>query len=137
MDKRLLVAALLLSLTCSDKKKAPADASVATDTSVSPQGMEGGVPTGQTSVFQRGKNATKDAHFVEPTLTRANAARVVLEPGFRPTFNGDMWATPLYMENSPGGKGSTSSSPPPTTSTPSTRRQARRYGPRTSGRPPC
>jgi hypothetical protein len=90
MDKHLLVTALLFSLTCSSSKPA------VTTTST---------PTTDMDVLQRNKNASRDGLFVQPNLTRANAAKLALEPNFAPTFNGDMWASPLYMQNGPGGKG--------------------------------
>jgi hypothetical protein len=88
MDNRTLIAALLLCLTCSSSS--PSSTSK---------------KQGATDVLQRSLNPTRDGHFVQPALTRANAAKLALEPSFAPTFNGDMWASPLFMQNGPAGKG--------------------------------
>jgi hypothetical protein len=63
-----------------------------------------GPPTGA-SVLERNKNPSRDGHFIEPKLTKATAAKMALEPGFNATFPGTMWASPLYLENGPNGKG--------------------------------
>jgi hypothetical protein len=69
-------------------------------------GGMGGMPGASTgSVLERNKNASRDGHFVQPMLTKANAARMALDMGFNATFAGTMWASPLYFENGPGGKG--------------------------------
>jgi hypothetical protein len=64
-----------------------------------------GGAAGSASVLERNGNPSRDGHFAQPTLSRAKAATLALEPNFAPTFNGDMWASPLFMENGPGGKG--------------------------------
>jgi hypothetical protein len=56
-------------------------------------------------VLERGKNPSRDAHFIDPRLTKANAAKMTLEAGFNATFAGAMWASPLYLENGPDNKG--------------------------------
>src|SRR6185295_4221218 len=57
------------------------------------------------SVLQRNNHANRDGHFLQPTLTKANAARMAMDAGFNATFTGSMWASPLYLENGPSGKG--------------------------------
>jgi outer membrane protein assembly factor BamB len=56
-------------------------------------------------VLERSGNPRRDGHFVQTFLTRVSAAQMALEPNFHPTFNGDMWASPLFMQNGPGGSG--------------------------------
>jgi hypothetical protein len=68
-------------------------------------GGTGGAPARGASVLERNKNPSRDGHFVDARLTRANAARMVLDPSFKANFTGDMFASPLYLENGPGGKG--------------------------------
>jgi hypothetical protein len=68
-------------------------------------GTGGAVTPGSASVLQRNKNVSRDGHFIDPRMTKANAAKMVLDPNFNPTFGAAMWASPLYMENGPGGKG--------------------------------
>jgi hypothetical protein len=70
-------------------------------------GVGGGLPPppGGDSVLQRNRNPNRDGHYVQPRITRANAAKFRLETGFRATFNGTMLAAPLYVDNGPGGKG--------------------------------
>jgi hypothetical protein len=75
-------------------------------TGQSGSGGGGGAATAANqSVYERNKNPSKDAHFIQPGLTRAAAANMVPTPGFTATFTGSMWASPLYMENGPGGTG--------------------------------
>jgi hypothetical protein len=68
-------------------------------------GAGGGAPSTAASVLERNKNPSRDGHFIDARMTRANAARLAPEGGFRATFNGAMWASPLYLEDGPGGKG--------------------------------
>ena len=65
----------------------------------------GGAVTVNQNVLERNKNPSRDAHFVQPGLTRSVAANMVPTPGFTATFTGSMWASPLYMENGPGAAG--------------------------------
>jgi hypothetical protein len=65
----------------------------------------GGSKVASQSVLERNKNPSRDGHFLQPTLTRAAAATMVPTPGFSATFTGTTYASPLYMENGPGGKG--------------------------------
>ena len=57
------------------------------------------------SVLERNKHPSRDGAFVQPTLTLAKAATMALDANFMATFNGNMWASPLYMANGPNGKG--------------------------------
>ena len=57
------------------------------------------------SVLERNKHPSRDGNFLQPTLTKAKAARMALDAGFNATFPGSMWASPLYLEQGPGGKG--------------------------------
>ncbi len=61
-------------------------------------------PTGA-SVVERNNHPSRDGLFVQPTLTRAKAAKMVPDAAFNPVFQGVMWASPLYLENGPGNKG--------------------------------
>ena len=65
----------------------------------------GGAIDTTTSVLTRNKHETRDGFFIQPTLTKARAAMMKPDAGFMATFAGNMWASPLYMENGPGGKG--------------------------------
>jgi hypothetical protein len=84
---------------------AAADAPQAGATGGAGTGGAGTPPASGASVLERNKNPTRDAHFVDPQLTKANAAKMTLEAGFKATFTGQMWASPLFLENGPGGKG--------------------------------
>jgi hypothetical protein len=57
------------------------------------------------SVLERNNHPSRDGHFVQPALTKAAAAKMALDTGFQATFTGAMWASPLYLENGPGGRG--------------------------------
>jgi outer membrane protein assembly factor BamB len=56
-------------------------------------------------VLERNKHASRDGHFVQPMLSKANAAKLATDADFKASFTGNMWASPLYLENGPGGKG--------------------------------
>jgi len=64
-----------------------------------------GAPAGNQSVTERNKNPSRDGAFVQPTLTKAAAATMTMTSGFDATFTGTTFASPLYFENGPGGKG--------------------------------
>jgi hypothetical protein len=57
------------------------------------------------SVLERNNHANRDGLFVQPGLTKAMVSKMALDTGFKPTFSGDVWASPLYLEDGPGGKG--------------------------------
>jgi hypothetical protein len=57
------------------------------------------------SVLERNGSPSRVGHWVQPTLTKAAAAKMALDSGFKATFAGSMYASPLYVENGPGGKG--------------------------------
>jgi len=69
----------------------------------------GGATTGtvdtDASVLERNKHPNRDGAFVQPTLTAAQAAKMAKDAGFAATFAGNVWASPLYLEKGPGGKG--------------------------------
>jgi hypothetical protein len=75
----------------------------------------GAVPTGGTgggtapgasgSVLERNGGPTREGHFVQPKLTKAAAAKMTLESGFKAEFSGSMYASPLYVQDGPGDKG--------------------------------
>jgi hypothetical protein len=67
-------------------------------------GAGGSSSTGQ-SVLERNKNPSRDGHFVQPALTKTAAATMAATPGFTASFTGTMFASPLYLQNGPGGKG--------------------------------
>ena len=62
------------------------------------------MPTGQ-SVTERSGGPARTGHFIRPALTKANAAMMAADAGFNATYMGNIWNTPLFVENGPGGKG--------------------------------
>jgi hypothetical protein len=71
-----------------------------------PSGGSGGAPpTSAGSVLERNGSPTREGHWIQPGLTKAAAAKMVLEDSFKATFQGRMYASPLYAANGPGGKG--------------------------------
>jgi len=68
-------------------------------------GSGGGQGATQNSVYERNNHASRDGHFLQPTLTKAAAATMAIDSGFSASFTGKTWASPLYLENGPGGKG--------------------------------
>jgi hypothetical protein len=68
-------------------------------------GSGGGPASTANSVYERNNHPSRDGHFLQPTLTKAAAAKMAIDSGFTATFTGSTWASPLYLENGPGGKG--------------------------------
>jgi hypothetical protein len=80
-----------------------ADASAASDATV--DATVGPVLDTSASVLERNKHPTRDGNFVQSTFMRSQVATMALDATFNATFNGAMWASPLYFEHGPGGKG--------------------------------
>jgi hypothetical protein len=79
---------------------APCGPSVGATTAVA-----GVVDTSQ-SVLTRNKHETRDGFFIQPTLTKAMAAKMAPDTTFNAKFTGGQyWGAPLYVENGPGNKG--------------------------------
>jgi hypothetical protein len=57
------------------------------------------------SVLERNKHANRDGAFVDAKFTKDAAGKLVKTSGFDGSFMGNMWASPLYLEKGPGGKG--------------------------------
>jgi hypothetical protein len=56
-------------------------------------------------VTTRNNHETRDGLFLQPTLTKAMAAKMAPDTAFNATFAGTMYASPLFLANGPGGKG--------------------------------
>jgi hypothetical protein len=58
-------------------------------------------------VLERNKHPNRDGNFVQPTLTKAMAGKLAADTTFNAgaTFTGNVYASPLYMQNGPNGKG--------------------------------
>ncbi|HVW25878.1 MAG TPA: hypothetical protein VHC69_10935 [Polyangiaceae bacterium] len=67
-------------------------------------GAGGALDTSQ-SVLERNKHPNRDGFFIQPALTTAAAAKMSRDAGFAPKFSNQMWASPLYLEQGPNGKG--------------------------------
>ena len=57
------------------------------------------------SVLEKGKRPSRDGNYIQPTLTTAAAMKMMPDATFGATFNGQMYSSPLYLANGPGGKG--------------------------------
>jgi hypothetical protein len=68
-------------------------------------GSAGASSTTSASVLERNGGPTRESHWVQPTLTKTAAAKMTFETNFSATFQGSMFASPLYVEHGPGGKG--------------------------------
>jgi hypothetical protein len=64
-----------------------------------------GVVGTSAGVLERNNHPTRDAHFLQPTLTREAAARMALDETFTATYSGAVLGAPLYFPNGPGGTG--------------------------------
>jgi hypothetical protein len=87
MKRWSLLVAMSLAFGCSSKAKT------------------GGGGGDGNSVLERNNHPSRDGNFVQPLLTHAAAATMAADTGFAPSFTGSMWASPLYIENGPKGKG--------------------------------
>jgi hypothetical protein len=56
-------------------------------------------------VLERNKHPSRDGHFVQPTLSKASIAKFAKDGAFAATFNGKMWASPLFIGAGPSGHG--------------------------------
>jgi len=54
------------------------------------------------SVLQRNNNLSRNGVFVQPTLTKARAATMVRDRTFDGTVSGNVFASPLYVDGTPG-----------------------------------
>jgi hypothetical protein len=60
------------------------------------------------SVLERNKHASRDGNFLQPALSKAMAMKMTadtLAANYGAGAGGDVWSSPLYIENGPGGKG--------------------------------
>jgi hypothetical protein len=66
----------------------------------------GGMPVAEgDNVLERNHHASRDGHFMQPKLTKAAVPMLTADSAFMANFAGNMWASPLYLSNGPGGKG--------------------------------
>jgi hypothetical protein len=93
MPPRLAWGIVLLALTtCSGRGK---------------PGVAGGGsgPSLGASVVEFHNHINRDGFFVDAALTRAVATGMRVDPTFDGTVRGNVYASPLYVENGPGGRG--------------------------------
>ncbi len=65
-----------------------------------------GMPAmGDVNVLERNKHPSRDGNFTQPLLTKAKVATMAADAAFKATFTGAVWASPLYLDQGPGGKG--------------------------------
>ncbi|HET6151221.1 MAG TPA: hypothetical protein VFH68_27035 [Polyangia bacterium] len=116
MTKQLLLGSVVLSVACSNGRPQTGGsggsgpggnggrggAVTATGGTV---GGTGGIAANSASVLERNNHPSRDGNFLQPTLTRARAASMARDTTFAGTFTGSMWASPVYLDNGPGGKG--------------------------------
>ncbi len=121
MNRPLLFTGLVLfSLGCGSSQKPAGDAGMGGSSPGGTSGAKGGsTGTGgakatggssgsaDQSVLERNKHPSRDGVFLQPTLTKAVAATLTADTTFNTgaTFSGNMWASPLYLQNGPSGKG--------------------------------
>jgi outer membrane protein assembly factor BamB len=117
-DGSILALVVMLSIACSASNKssgtdagsagavgsAAANGGKAGATAVSGSGASPAQDL-SASVLERNKNPSRDGHFLQPSLSKANVVNMAKEAAFAASFDGNMWASPLYLENGPNGKG--------------------------------
>jgi hypothetical protein len=62
-------------------------------------------PDAGTSVLQFHAHPNRDGFFVDPAITKAGAAGLKRDTTFSGAFTGNVYASPLYVQDGPGGKG--------------------------------
>jgi outer membrane protein assembly factor BamB len=67
-------------------------------------GRGGAAPPISTGVLQHHNHASRDGLYVEPALTEAAIHTLRLDPTFAPTYAGPVWAQPLYLDGTAGGR---------------------------------
>jgi hypothetical protein len=68
-------------------------------------GGAAGTSAGDESVLERNHHPSRDGQYLQPTLTKVAVATLAMETTFAATFTGNTWASPLYLQNGPAGKG--------------------------------
>ncbi len=69
-------------------------------------GSSGGSgPDAGTSVLQFHGHPNRDGYTIDPALTKTAAAAFARDTTFAGTVTGNVYASPLYVQNGPGGKG--------------------------------
>jgi hypothetical protein len=90
---------------------AAGSSAAATGSSGAAKGANSGATSGtgpvdlSVNVLERNKHPSRDGNFVQPTLVKSTLTTMALDTTFNATFNGAMWASPLYLASGPGGKG--------------------------------
>src|SRR5882724_563493 len=64
----------------------------------------GAVASGD-SVLERNNHPSRDGLFLQPKLTTDAVRKFATDAAFVAQFDGAMWASPLYLEKGPAGKG--------------------------------
>ena len=65
----------------------------------------GGASAADDSVLERNHHPSRDGQYVQPAFTKSAVAGLTMETTFAATFTGSTWASPLYLQNGPHGKG--------------------------------
>jgi len=58
-----------------------------------------GAPAAGNSVLERNNHPSRDALFIQPTLSRTAASRLAFDRDFNATFTGVMFASPLTAKD--------------------------------------
>jgi hypothetical protein len=66
-------------------------------------GGAGAVTTPGDSVLMHHNHLNRDGVYIQPALTKTAAAGLYLDPSFRGSYLGTVYAQPLYVDNGPGG----------------------------------
>jgi hypothetical protein len=106
MKAHLFIAfGLLAAASCGPRSGAKPDAG-ATGAAGQPVDEIGlGFADTSASVLTRGKHATRDAFYIQPTLSKEVVTRFNADADFTAAFDGGLYGSPLYLEDGPGGKG--------------------------------
>jgi hypothetical protein len=87
------LALVLVALSCEGGDKADTELTSPPDEDITATGA---------SVIERNNQPNRNAVFVQPTLTKARAATMVLDRTFAGTVSGNVFASPLFVDGTPG-----------------------------------
>ena len=87
------LALALLTLSCESGDRDDIEPTITRDDGITATGA---------SVLERNNSPGRTGVFVQPTLTKARAATMVLDRTFDGTVSGNVFASPLFVDGTPG-----------------------------------
>src|ERR1044071_7338125 len=85
----------LLAMSCDTSEQLDAGVNAADD-------LGAALTASEPSVVRYNNNLSRNGVFVQPTLTKARAATMVRDTSFDGTVSGNVYASPLFVDGTPG-----------------------------------